>query len=96
MLLKCLNKECNNEWNYTGSKTVTATCPDCRRLVKITKTPKLVVMNTKTIADPSVVKEVVKELVEEEVDDKYIDKIEKIVDNHASNNDKITEGVKDE
>jgi DNA-directed RNA polymerase subunit RPC12/RpoP len=35
VLLKC--KKCGNEWEYTGAKSVYATCPDCRSLVKIEK-----------------------------------------------------------
>lgn len=33
MELKC--SSCNKVWNYTGKNKVTATCPDCRTLVKI-------------------------------------------------------------
>lgn len=35
VLLKC--KKCGKEWDYTGTKSVYATCPDCRALVKIEK-----------------------------------------------------------
>jgi len=33
MMLKC--KTCGNKWDYQGSKKLYATCPECRRLVKI-------------------------------------------------------------
>ena len=33
MELKCSN--CEKQWNYRGKNKVTATCPDCRTLVKI-------------------------------------------------------------
>jgi len=33
MWLKC--KKCGKEWNYTGTMSVYATCPDCKRLVRI-------------------------------------------------------------
>lgn len=32
MILKC---KCGKEWDYKGSNTKYATCPDCRTLVKI-------------------------------------------------------------
>jgi len=31
--VKCEN--CKYEWDYTGTKTVYAVCPNCRRIVKI-------------------------------------------------------------
>ena len=35
MKLKC--NYCSYEWNYGGDKRMTASCPDCRRPVKIDK-----------------------------------------------------------
>jgi hypothetical protein len=32
MKLKC---PCGKEWNYGGENKVTATCPDCRTIIKI-------------------------------------------------------------
>ena len=33
MKLKC--KKCGNKWDYSGKHEYFATCPECRRLVKI-------------------------------------------------------------
>jgi hypothetical protein len=32
MKLKC---KCGNEWDYKGKNKYTATCPDCKKIVKI-------------------------------------------------------------
>lgn len=32
MKLKC---ECGKEWDYSGDNKVFATCPDCRKLVRV-------------------------------------------------------------
>ena len=33
--MKCTNEQCLKEWNYSGKQKVYATCPDCKKSVKI-------------------------------------------------------------
>ena len=47
MELRCLNKKCNNIWDYTGDKKVNAVCPDCKRMVKIPNLKEITMPNFK-------------------------------------------------
>jgi hypothetical protein len=35
ILIKCPNRECEYKWWYKGSLVVYATCPSCRRNIKV-------------------------------------------------------------
>lgn len=41
MKLKCVNPECNYEWDYSGEHQFYATCPRCLRKVNLSKYKKL-------------------------------------------------------
>lgn len=35
MIIQCLNKKCNHQWDYTGKSKFYATCPNCYNKVNI-------------------------------------------------------------
>jgi len=61
MKLKCSKESCGREWDYQGSRLFTACCPDCKKLVKIDRTPE-------EIEEIIKLKELLKEEKEEEED----------------------------
>ena len=37
ILIKCPNRECEYSWRYSGRSVVYATCPSCRRNIKVSQ-----------------------------------------------------------